>query len=88
MLSMAIIESDKYGIEDLISFEQLENTIGVVEVVRYGKTLKLNSYIGKRLVEAVKRIEQDMLWDMWKYDISLSQRGLVIRITYTVVGEW
>jgi hypothetical protein len=88
MLDMAIIESEKYGIEDLISFEELEERIGVLEVIRFGKTLKLNSYIGKRLVEGIKRIEQDMLWDCWKYDISLSQRGLVTRITYTVTGDY
>jgi hypothetical protein len=84
---MAIVEEGRYSIEDLIDFNQLKEAVGVVEVIRNGKTLKLNSYIGERLVEGIKRIEQDMLWDCWKYDISLSQRGLVIRITYTVTGD-
>jgi hypothetical protein len=84
---MATVEEGRYAIEDMIDFDQLQNRVGILEVIRNNKTLKLNSYIGKRLVEAVKRIEHDMLWDCWTYDISLSENGLVTRITYTVTGD-
>jgi len=87
MLSMAVVEEGRYSIEDMIGFDQLRNAVGMVEVVMNGKTLKLNSRIGERLVDIIKRTE-DMLFGYWIYDISLSRSGLVTRITYTLIRQW
>jgi len=80
-----MFKNKQLTIENYISIEQLSNEVGTLEVIVKDEPKKINTYIGKRLVQAIEDLEHGTLWDMWNYYVTIKRNGLATKITYTIL---
>ena len=85
MLNTVMYDVEQLTIENYMTIEELTKEVSTLEIVFNDGTKRINSYIGYRLVQAIRHLEHGYLWGKWNYFVKVHKNGFTTRIVYTIL---